>query len=339
MDWLYAKWEQVKQDPFWGIVILGFLLVGTTGKFLGWMTYIKNVLAFLLSRGVTFDSATRKTIVSDTYAWMAVLVVAALVVLALFGLRIHHDRNRLRTNLKEIESESLRDKATVEKTFEKMMGAASKICAQVFPRDGLPQKNILSARAVFLVDDNFTATVSSEWEYKALTDLYFEQFDIGAETDADPCKYLDDIKFRVKDANPINSIAYLPSENSPHSKKVVVFFLPHMKPGEPIPRKICLNYRWPGMMRRLKNKGSEVGTWKLLSREPVPFAEQFVYFAPGIKDRIRASIHGARIGKPDDEECERANCDIVGYEDWAGWRYTLRNAPSGVYKLEFTYKA
>jgi hypothetical protein len=337
MDWLNQKWQQVKQDPFWGLVILAILAVAGMGRFFGWMNYFKETVASLISRGISIDTATRKVTISNPLAWAAVAIIAVIVLIFLKGLRMWEERNSLLNDLRNVETATLADKEIVERTFEKMMSAASRICAQLFPRDGRPQKNILSFRTVLLVDKDFTATVSCDWEFKAITNLYFEQFNIGAETEADPCKYLDDIDCKVRDSNPLNSIPYLPTENSLYSKKITVFFLPHMTPDEPIARKICVSYKWPGMMRRLKIKGSEVGGLELVSRDPIPIAEEVVYFAPEIKEKIYASVYGDRLPR-EQELLERAGCEIVGYEGYGGWRYQLKNAPPGTYKIEFTFK-
>jgi hypothetical protein len=337
MNWLKAKWNNLEQDPFWGIVIVAVFALVTLGEALGGMPHLRDELGHLISNAATFDQATGKATLTNLSGWIAVLVIFLLVILMLVGLRIRNDRDELRKSLNHINSEILKDQKTIERTFEKMMSAAAKICSQLFPTDARPQKNILATHVVFLVDENFNATVSCDWEYKAVNDLYFEQFNVGSESDADPCKYLNDIDFKIWDANPLNSIAYLPTENSAYSKRVVAFFLPHIKPAEPIARTICMRYRWPGMMKRLRNKGSEVGSWLLLSRDPVPIAETSVYFAPAIKDKIEASISGPRLGD-DHEKCERSICELVGYTGWAGWRYKLTNVPPGEYKVEFTYK-
>ncbi len=222
--------------------------------------------------------------------------------------------------------------AVMEMTFEKMMQAASEIAAQLYPPDRPPQKNIIRARRTYLVSQNFDTAITREDDYKALTDLHIERIIVGAEQHADPCEFLDDIDFKVRDDSRGSRVVYLPTRNTPFEKEVVLFFLPHIRPEEPAPRKIILTYKWPKMLRQLEKRGFEVGEWGLKSRDPIPEAEMRVFFEPGLRGKVKASIHGPRL--PEDS-LEEAKCDIPGCGGWEGWSYKLRNAPSGTYKIKF----
>lgn len=323
----FATWFENYPNIWLGVLII--VAIAAIGRFIGGLAVAKSLLADIMKGGVEIDWNTRQVTVSDWLGWLVLFLLAVFI----YGLVIAYRSSK---GLEELRQTSGKRNLVVEKTFEKTVLASSRICGQLYPRSRTPQKNFLKVKTVYLVDEDFTTSVTREYEISAITDLDFDQFVIGAEPEADPCEFLDEIDFKVRDTNPLNELVYLITENTPYTKRVAVFFLPHINPGD-APRTIVLTYKWPRMLRRLVMKGSEIGNWILNSRDPVPAAELAVYFAPKVKNRVECVIHGQRLGE-DRDRLIRGTCDMPGCGGWEGWRYLLTNAPPGEYKLEFRYK-
>jgi hypothetical protein len=86
--------------------------------------------------------------------------------------------------------------------------------------------------------------------------LHFWTISIEAEVQAPPIHYLDEIHFQVRDEG-AHDLAYLEEEDSGHSKRISVFFLPQIDPSETASRKVTLTYKWPQMLTKLLTEGNE----------------------------------------------------------------------------------
>jgi hypothetical protein len=315
MQWLKNSLHYVREHKFWGLVAAAFVVVVTLGAYLRAIDRVQQALSDLVSVATTIDAKTGTISVKSAYAWVAVGALIAMVFLVLFIWQ------------------KLRERSSVmEDTFEKMMQAASQIAHQLYPEDRPPQKNLTRVRRTYLVSENFDAAVTREDDYKALTDLHVERVLLAAEQEADPCDFLADVNFKVRDEQGAGRVAYLPTKNAKFEKEVAIFFLPHIRPEEPAPRRIIITYKWPKMMRQLQARGFEIGDWTLKSRDNIPEAELRVFFAPSLRRQLKASIHGRPItGALLDEVV----CDVPGCGDWEGWSYKLPNAPPGTYQIKF----
>jgi len=331
MDWLYSLWAEIRKHRVWGLVIAAVLLLAAVGSIIRGLDRIKQTLVDLILPALVIDPTPTVIHIKDGYAWGALLTLLILLILFLLGLRVWLELRRVREDVERQGTEGNRRSYVLDKTFERMMQAASQIFAQLYSTSGQPQKNLLRARRTYIVSENFDTAVLREDEYKAITDLHIEQITIGAETAANPCEFLDDIDFKVRDENPLNQVVYVPCKNTPFEKSVILFFLPHISPQEPTARRITVSYKWPKMMRQLETKGFEIGDWILKSRDPIPSAEMRLFFAPALKPKINVTIQGARIQK---ESLTPAMCDVPGCGNWCGWSYALENAPPGLYQIK-----
>ncbi len=305
--------------------VTGFLLlvvgVGAAGRFLGGVQRIRDLLSWLMLGAVTVDPPGAKVAIKGGYVVGALFFLVLAVLFVGFALQWRYDLRALRTTIE-------RRGKTVEKTFEKMMLAASQVLDQLYPTARRPQKNLLSVRRTYLVAENLDTTVKREDEYQAITDLHIEHIRVGAEPAAVACEFLDDIDFKVRADSAANRVVYIPTKNTPYEKSVVLFFLPHISPGEK--RKIVITYKWPRMLRQLETKGFELGQHTFKSQNPIPEVEIRLFFAPRLRRRILVQIHGARI---DGDSIVPADCDVPGYAGWGGWSYNLKDAPGGTYRL------
>jgi hypothetical protein len=332
MQWLQNFFQYVKEHKFWGLVTAAFIIVVTLGAYLRSIDRIQQALSQLVSAAVTIDPSTRAISVKESYAWVAVCALVAVLVLALFIWQKVLKGNQAARDLAAMISVPQERRRVMEKTFEKMMQAASQIAAQLYPENRPPLKNLVRARRTYLISENFDTAVTREDDYKALTDLHVERILLAAEQDADPCDFLDDLNFKVRDAQGPDRVAYLPTKNAEFEKEVAIFFLPHIQPEEPAPRRIIVSYKWPRMMHQLQTRGFEIGDWTLKSRDNIPDAELRVFFPPRLRRQLKASIHGRHMTG---ESLEEAVCDTPGCGDWEGWSYKLVNAPPGTYQIKF----
>lgn len=310
----------------WGIRIVltlfGFL-IGFSGD---------KALRRILSVAIKIDPNTKDISVKDPYAWVALGVLLLIPLLFLFMWQKVREGKEERRKLLDAASVPHEHFPIVRDHFEKMMQSALQITAQMYPEDHLPLKNVVRVRRTYLVSENFDTAVTREDDYKGLTDLCFIRILVAAEPDAEPCAFLADLNFNVQDARGPGHVAHLPTKDAHFEKEVAIFFLPHIRPDEPNPRRIIVTYKWPKMMRQLETKGFEIGDWTLESQENIPEAEFRAFFAPSLRRRLKASIAGKRIKG---ESLVDAVCDLPGYGDWEGWVYALRDAPPATYQIKF----
>lgn len=201
MQWLKDFNEFIREHKFWGLVLVAFTIVITAGAYLRAIDRVQLALAQLISAAITIDSKTGEISVKAFYAWAAIGLLVVIIFLSLFVWRAVRDRS-----------------GVMGKTFEKMMQAASQIAAQLYPEDSPPLKNLVRVRRTYLISENFDTAVTREDDYQALTDLHVERVLLAAEQDAEPCEFLDNLNFKVRDERGSDLVRYLPTKDAEFEK-------------------------------------------------------------------------------------------------------------------------
>ncbi|PYS23039.1 MAG: hypothetical protein DMG11_25915 [Acidobacteria bacterium] len=120
--------------------------------------------------------------------------------------------------------------------------------------------------------------------------MHYFVWSVGSETEATPVDHLLEIDFRVKDITSGGNFetAYLQSENEPHGKEVLIYFLPLLQPSESTPRIIEITYVWPGYYLRLKEKEEivSIDLTQMRAGVTVDLIELEFYLQPGTGKRL-----------------------------------------------------
>jgi hypothetical protein len=165
--------------------------------------------------------------------------------------------------------------------------------------------------------------------------IHFWEVEFGAEMEATQVDYLLDIDFTVKDASTHGhfELVYLPSFNQPHYKKVVLYFLPFIRPDEQEPRIIHIRYRWNGFFRHLQTHMDERLEFSLRAKESIGLMEYEVYLEPGTGKKLGCEALGLLDGSQTlgrNRLLVKTGSDAT---EWEGWRYSIQNGPPGVYAM------
>lgn len=130
-----------------------------------------------------------------------------------------------------------------------MFIATSKIRNSLWPQNLKPPHTFTTIKRRHLIHNDLTVSSYSEHHVKALSGpVHYFVWSVGSETEATPVDHLLEVDFRVKDITPGGNFetAYLQSENEPHGKEVLIYFLPLLQPSESTPRIIEITHVWPG---------------------------------------------------------------------------------------------
>ncbi len=261
-------------------------------------------------------------------SWLAVILFSLPAVTAVTGPLWIQSEYRRR------DAERSRDerKTRAFKTLQGMMRAASRIREQLTPPALAPIKSIDRVRITYLIEKDFSATLYREFDIRSREQpLHFWSTASRASAYAQPVDYLDDIQFKVTDRSG-RQLAYLPTENSPLFKEVVIYFLPRIEPGEEHARQVVISYRWPQMLRQMEQVGEEDFNYTVESKDPVPLFEVRFFMEPGTGLNLMCEVGGPQYGtaqllKGRHEE-----------KEWDGYVYRVENGPAGTARYSLTLR-
>src|SRR5881396_3115769 len=126
-------WLKIQQHSLLGVVFIVVAAFTALGKAINGLDRTKSILADLVSHAVSIDYGTHKFIVKNAYAWGILGFFVLLLVLVLLVLRARDELRELRSDLANLRVITEKRSKVVEKTFEKMMLAASQILGQLYP--------------------------------------------------------------------------------------------------------------------------------------------------------------------------------------------------------------
>jgi hypothetical protein len=128
-------------------------------------------------------------------------------------------------------------------------------------------------------------------------------------------------------------VAYLPFTNQPHTKKILIYFLPLLDPSEEKPRIINISYTWPGYFLHLQQKLEENLSFTLQAKDVIELMQFEVYLEPGTGKKLICDRGGVLSGKQKLEEAIYAQDIGASKKEWTGWKYTILDGPPGEYGL------
>jgi hypothetical protein len=317
----------LRRPPLWlGVSVLVFFL--GLSRYRRYLLDELSILNDLVRAGIEINWQTQTIIPKPWFSALLLSLIVAVVLLVVFLVRARFVSSRPRSDL-EMELAKLNERYEVATmTLRETMDAASRVREQLFPISEVPAKNIRSRESTYIIRSNFDVEAKHIYEVEAADrPLHFMEIFSDVEEGADGADYLYDIKFKVNDGNG-KPLAYIPSLNEPRHKRVMVYFLPQVVPGEARPRKVVLTYSWPGMFKQLAFVGSEPFEWALHSKENIPEIGFQFYLEPGTGRQLDCEVCGSLEG-------EQALRDTLKHpiHQWPGWEYRIRNAPPGKYRL------
>jgi hypothetical protein len=152
---------------------------------------------------------------------------------------------------------------------------------------------------------------------------------VQATSEATPVEYLDDMNFKVRDDSG-NGVVYLPTENDSRSKRVMLYFLPQIEPGQG-DRKIVFSYSWPGLFNQLASKTSEPFRWTTESVSTIERLKFSFYLQKGSGYDLLHENLGPRY--------EKMKPDALSDGDqWSGFSYTIEDIPAGKCRVALLLK-
>lgn len=316
--------DWVKKSPLkLGLgVFVGFIgLAAVVRNVDSWRGYVERlILAGALLQGSPPHIEVRLWLVT-----ISLLLPASVAVLVVLLMQSEYRRR---------EAERSRDerKTKAYKTLQGMMRAASRIREQLTPPVLTPLKSVDRVRITYLIEKDFTATLCREFDIRTTEQpLHFWSTANRASTYAQPVDFLDDIDFKVTDRSG-HQLVYLPTENGPLFKEVVIYFLPRIEPGEAKARQVVISYRWPGMLRQLEELGEEDFNYTMESKDPIPLFEVRFFLEPGTGFNLMCEVGGPQYGafhltKGKHEE-----------KEWEGYIYRVENGPAGNSRYSLTLR-
>lgn len=208
-------------------------------------------------------------------------------------------------------------------TLNEVIAAAAVIRDRSFQQLNQPIHSLLCVRNTYYIHKDLTGEVRRYHEVRAPDKpIHFYTAEISVAAKAEPIECLDRLKLNIKDDGE-NEIVYLPTEMDSFRKKLLLVFLPRIEPGETQPRKVVVEYRWPGMWNQLKSDGQESFSWTLESRDLVPLLEFEIFWDPELGMALEWSSFGPQY----------TGAAITGAYDekrrWHGCRYQIKNGPAG----------
>jgi hypothetical protein len=303
-----------------GMLVGALALIGSVAD----TAWLGKPLGQLFLKGVQHQSSAT-LVVSDGLARLLAFLAAAFVIsLGTAGWASYKSPRQM--------SELQKENRLQRKTLEGMRSAAKRIVHQAYPAAASPSYNFEKVHYRYSIGKDGTADVEATYHIRASgAPLHFWTFGIEAEVQAPPVHHLDEIQFQVQDKSP-HDLAYLEEEDSGHSKRISVFFLPQIDPTETVPRQISFTYIWPQMLTKLLTEGNETLGWRISSHKEVVNVLFEVYFDPAIKDI----------------ECLQEGRVLPGYQPqvvtagtgWKGWKYEVPKGPEDFpYELTFRRKS
>ena len=282
-----------------------------------WVQYLKLAVVHAVAR----DPKSVNLI--DPKPWFVWFIFALIVACAILAALLV--QSEVRRRVAERDKNERKNKAF--KTLQGMMRAASRIRYQVISPAEIPLKTLVKVRLIYWIRKDFSASVYREYHIKT-TDQPLHFWTIGnrATAYAEPVDYLDDINFKVN-GDPGYDLVYLPTENDPLSKQVVIYFLPRIEPNEARPRKVVVTYEWPGLVRQLRELGEEDFNLTFESKELISEVLVEFYLEPGAGKNLMLELAGphhpgASITKAEDPD-----------RHWPGFIYRVEDSPPGKHSL------
>ncbi len=297
--------------------------------FLGLATIIRNVLSWngwfnaILLGAVVTDPKTSQMTVKGWIFWVFALLVSTAVCVT--ALLVRSEIN-LQTALKTRDER----KTIAFKTMQGMMVAATRIRDQHHPSATKVKKSVRRVELTFRIHENFDTNVEQKWDiYSSQEPVSFWTTSVQATSEANPMEYLDDIDFKMRDDSG-NGVVYLPVENDPRCKKVMLYFLPQIEPGQ-ADRKIVFTYSWPGLFNQLKTKTTEPFTWSTESVSPIEQLRFSFYLEKGKGYELAHQNIGPKYEKIKPEK-------ISDGDQWSGFAYTIEDVPAGKCRVVLNLK-
>lgn len=321
-----SNWLLEKRRPliFAGVVLFTLGI----GEAIEHLEFLRSPTTNFVNRGLELDWNRHTVILRDWFLLVLFFFSVGLVTLLLFWLRAE-------ILLRRCEREFRRKSETAMKTLRGMSDAALRVKEQLFPIAKRPAAWQVSVHNTYLIHKNFDADVKRIYEYKAVDEpIHFWEIELWVESVAASVDFLDDINFKIRDGLG-RVLTYLPIENAQRNKRVIVYFLPQIEPGESDARKIVVTYKWPRMFAKLDCEGSEIFRWKLNSKKNVKNARFEFFLQPGTGGNLECEFWGGRVLGDSLSRVSRTNDN----EPWQGWAYQLVDAPQGEYCLKLTLKA
>ncbi len=166
-----------------------------------------------------------------------------------------------------------------------------------------------TTRATLDYEVTATGGAAHFWNVKLVTDQY-----------AAPLRTLADIAFKTESLDAGKQIQEVQIDNSGFERRVALFFLPEIQPGET--RRFRVTYAWKDWFAELRERGMSDWTWSYRAAEAANMAEAtFVFaFARGWGTITCENLLGNRPGATLREEIGR---------DGISWTYRDPAAPVG----------
>jgi hypothetical protein len=213
------------------------------------------------------------------------------------------------------------------------MLAASRIRDQVTPPDKAVVKSFDYVRVSYFIERDLTAAVIREYGIRTSDQpLHFWTTGNSATSFADEVEYLDDMDFKVKDHSG-REVVYLPTKNDPRSKEVVLYFLPRVESSESEARKIEITYKWPSLLRQLRELGYEDFTFALESKQGIPELQFRFLLESGTGENLEGEVTGPHYANEVLENNFKTQQDG---KNWAGFVYGIKGCPPGLGKYKVT---
>lgn len=208
------------------------------------------------------------------------------------------------------------------RTLRGVMRAAGHICRRMFPQNHVSDLTTEKIHFVYQIDKDFTTHVRRTFKIRAgLQPVYFIERKFRVRDHADPADSLIDIDFQVRDIGDPEGVVYLPMVNEQKSKSACIFFLPRIEPGEA--RTVEVSYKWPGMVRALREEGEEEFTIRQASGSDIAEFCMELYLEPGSGGTLFWEESGRPIPNKVIQESK-------SQQDWPGVKYSASNVPSAV---------
>ena len=223
------------------------------------------------------------------------------------------------------------------KTMLGMMRAATRLKHQEFPDSPAQLKSYVSVENMYLIHSDFTTEVTRRYQLKASKDVvHFWEIKIFVNAKAQAMDYLDNIDFKVESEDKAEGkdVVYLPIENDGFRKRVIIYFLPPMQPGEPKARTITAKYKWPKMLAQVDKIGEEPFEWEFDSAENIEHVKFGFFMEPGTGKILDCEVGGPRYQNP--PKTDKPEHPERG---WPGFVYEIKDVPAGKATFQITIRA
>ncbi len=317
------KLVRILKDYPWSVLVAAYGTFEIILKVFGNATASTKAVRWLMDAGTRIDP--QGTVVTAT--WLILLLTGVFVGFAIFLGAYILTQIRLNRSLKH---------STGLKTLDGMFIATSKIRNSLWPQNLKPPHTFTTIRRRHLIHNDLTVSSYSEHHVKALSGpVHYFVWSVGSETEATPVDHLLEVDFRVKDITPGGNFetAYLQSENEPHGKEVLIYFLTLLQPSESTPRIIEITYVWPGYYLRLKEKEEivSIDLTQMRAGVTVDLIELEFYLQPGTGKRLVCKRAGSLQGTQ--SQPVAISFKHPNGESWQGWKYTVTAAPPEEYAV------